>query len=80
MTHPGLSTKCPCPCGSGLTGKRTPLTGSAAWKITCQRCYPTTVAKSARALVDQSTEQDRRNAQARRRLEELREEREYASR
>jgi ribosome-binding protein aMBF1 (putative translation factor) len=62
-----------CTCGSGLTAKRTTVYGSASYKYVCAKCRILTPVVRKNSGTDQSTAQDRRNAQARRRLEEMRE-------
>jgi ribosome-binding protein aMBF1 (putative translation factor) len=62
-----------CPCGSGLKGKRTTLVNATGYRYVCDKCRPMFTTKPKEAyLVSSSSEKDARNAQARRRLEELR--------
>lgn len=66
------STRKPCPCGSGLTGKRN-LTEACVVFISCAKCQVPGPTKQYRESND---EQAKRNSAARRRLEEMRDARE----
>ncbi len=66
-TTPGL-----CPCGSGLPGRRQWSQGFPD-KIECPACFVRTRERTPTAPI--SGKRDQRNAKARRRLEELREQR-----
>jgi len=72
------STFKPCPCGSGLIGRRTTLPNATGFGVCCDRCRMSIPlpAKQAEKYGSHSDEQDRRNALARRRIEELRDARE----
>ena len=64
------ATNAPCPCGSGLMGLRN-LTDASYAYISCRKCQVTMPAKQYRESND---EQAKRNAAARRRLEEKKDE------
>jgi hypothetical protein len=66
------STNKPCPCGSGLTGLRN-ITAYSGHHIVCAKCRVPVQAKEYRVVHDPRA---KASAEARRRLEVLRDERE----
>lgn len=58
----------PCPCGSGLPGKRT-LRVDCSQYVACSQCYERVPPKQYRECYDEDA---KRQAAARRRLEEMR--------
>lgn len=67
----------PCDCGSGLPARRTTVPDSAGFRVGCDACKVMVQARDPASIRKfLGDEQDRRNAAARRRIEELREERE----